>query len=584
MGGLKVSRVVRTLALGLGTVLVIIATPMTAGATAAPAVKLFKVSPMSVSSAGGRVTLTAKVTHAKTCAFSITPHVGGLPITRTCSSGGATTTFNIPANGLGTSRAYTVKLTVKGSGGTATATKRISQAAKPLSRVKSVVGRSDSFCAVLVSGGVDCWGFNGFGQLGNGTTRNSNRPTAVKGLGGKGTLTGVASVVSGPLGYGDSYCAVLVSGGVDCWGYNHDGELGNGTATKQSDSPAAVKSVGGAATLSGVTQVSAEIYGFCALLRSHGVVCWGLNEYGELGNGTFTGSTSPVEVVGIGGSGTLSGVARLVSENASMCAVLTSAGLVCWGYGPNGQLGNGTASDSAVPTAVKGLGGSGTLTGVTSLTGNGNGTNICARLASGHVDCWGDNTWGEIGNGTIGIFNDSSVPVAVKGAGGHGTLSGVSNVIGVPGLSNCAIFTSGRVDCWGYNGGSVLGNPADGGTSDVPTIVVGVSGKGTLGKVRTLVANGGGGNGAGICAVLTSSSLDCWGYASSGYSTSPKPVLGVGGTGILGAVHSLASDDSSASCTVQTSGDVYCWGENIVGQLGNGSTTSSVVPEVVVAA
>src|SRR6185437_10331651 len=113
-----------------------------------------------------------------------------------------------------------------------------------LTGVKTVVGQGQSYCALLTSGRVDCWGFNDLGQLGDGKSKNSSRPVPVTGVGGKGVLTGVASVVADSLGYGSQYCAVLRSGGVDCWGFNQDGQLGNGS-TKNSNKPVAVKGVGG---------------------------------------------------------------------------------------------------------------------------------------------------------------------------------------------------------------------------------------------------------------------------------------------------------------------------------------------------
>ena len=217
-------------------------------------------------------------------------------------------------------------------------------------------------------------------------------------------LTGVASLVSDTLGYGFEYCAVLRSGGVDCWGYNLNGQLGNGT-TRNSDTPVAVHGVGGTGLLTGVKQVQPEIYGFCARLSSGGVVCWGLNENGQLGDNTLTGpdscgatdnpcSTTPVTVVAASGTGALAQVASLFGEGETMCALLTTSAVDCWGYGPNGQLGDGNMDGSPFPAAVKAVGGTGSLTGVTSLTGNkDNGTNICARL-----------TWpgGLLGRGHLG--------------------------------------------------------------------------------------------------------------------------------------------------------------------------------------
>ena len=118
-------------------------------------------------------------------------------------------------------------------------------------------------------------------SLGNGTTTaDSDVPTAVVGLGGVGTLTGVTSLVDKEYGF----CALLGTGGVDCWGYDEYGELGNGT-TNSSDVPTAVLGLGGVGTLSGVQSLTAASYGneVCALLTDSDVACWGLNDFGEVG-------------------------------------------------------------------------------------------------------------------------------------------------------------------------------------------------------------------------------------------------------------------------------------------------------------
>ena len=589
-------RLVTATVLGLGSALVLLGTPVAANAArlaTTPAITSFKVSPSPLSGNGGKVTVAVRVRQARTCTFSITPRVTGFPVTRSCGSGHVTVTLKVPSNDSISTRHFTIKLSAKASR-TVSATRKLSQPALTLTGVKSVTGENDSYCALLTSGRVDCWGLNNEGQLGYGKGKNSSRPEPVTGIGGKGLLTGVTSVVSGAFGYGYGYCAVLHSGGADCWGLNQDGQLGNGSKAN-SDKPVAVKVVGGTGLLTGVTQIQPEIYGFCAALSSGGAACWGQNIYGELGNGSMSGpqtcgvnsfpcSPTPVNVVGTTGTGTLGEVARLVGEGASMCAVLTSGGADCWGYGNNGQLGNGSDSDSAVPTPVRGVGGSGSLAGVTSLTGiNDNGTNLCARLASGAVDCWGDDTWGELGDGLTGLLDDSATPVAVEGVAGKGTLGGAASMVGVPGLTNCAILTSGGVDCWGYNGDSVLGDPSASLSSNVPVKVVAASGKGSLAGVTSLVTGNNSENGGNLCALLTSGGVDCWGQASSGASTKPVAVPGFGDTKSLIRVRSLASDQDGSNCAVLVTGGLDCWGTDASGQLGNGTHTGSLVPETVLA-
>ena len=584
----------------LGSSLALLGTTSAAAKSALPArpatvpvIKSFVVTPSRVSAHGGKVTATAKVRSGRTCTFSIKPAVTGLPVTRNCASGIAKATLTFPPNRSTSTRRFTMKLTVRGGGRTVTASKKLAQPPLPLSGVTTVVGQGGSYCALLTNGRVYCWGFNDLGQLGDGKTRNSSRPVAVTGVGGRGVLSGVASVVNDAVGYGSEYCAVLRAGGVDCWGANQDGQLGNGT-TKNSDTPVAVKGVSGARLLTGVKQVLAQIYGFCAALSSGRAVCWGLNENGQLGDNSVTGpdicgaidtpcSTTPVVVASTSGTGALGQVASLSGQGETMCALLTTSRVDCWGYGPAGQLGDGQLSGNPFPAAVKGIGGTDSLTGVTSLTGKDSGSSICATLASGRVVCWGDDTFGELGNGTTGIFNDSPVPVTVKGVGGHGALGTVASVTGVPGPTNCALLTSGRADCWGFDGDSALGNPSVAGLiSNVPVTVVGTTGKGLLGGIASLVA-GDGDQGGNVCALLTSGRVDCWGFASSGWSPMPKAVAGFGPVKPLVPVRSLASDEDGSTCAVLASGGVDCWGVNDVGQLGNGTISGSVVPEPVLA-
>lgn len=577
----------------LGATPAVAGTALPARPATVPTIRSFTVTPSPVSAHGGKVTFTAKVRSARTCTFSIRPRVNGFPVTRNCASGTAKATVKFPPNRAISTKIFRVKLTAVAGGHTATTSKKLAQPPLTLSGVKTVVGQSQSYCALLTNSRVFCWGFNDLGQLGDGKTKNSSRPVAVTGIGGKGVLTGVASVVSDAFGYGSEYCAVLRAGGVDCWGANQDGQLGNGT-TKTSHTPVAVKGVNGSGLLTGVKQVQAEIYGFCAALAAGGAVCWGLNENGQLGDNSLTGphtcgaiespcSTTPVVVVSTSGTGALGQVASLSGAGETMCALITTGGVDCWGYGPNGQLGNGELSGSPFPVVVKGIGGTGSLTGVTSLSGKDGASNTCARLASGKVACWGDDTWGELGNGTTGIFHDSPVPVTVKGLGGHGALSAVASVTDIPGLTNCAILTSGGADCWGFDGDGALGNPkVTGLLSNVPVTVVGASGNGVLGGIASLIG-GDGDQGGSVCALLTSRRVDCWGFASSGFSATPKAVAGFGAVKPLVPVRSLASDEDGSTCAVLTSGGVDCWGADDVGQIGNGTNSGSLVPKPVLA-
>ena len=139
-------------------------------------------------------------------------------------------------------------------------------------------------CALLNSGAVWCWGYNSYGQLGDGTTHDRSSPVAVSGL-----SSGVVAISAGH----EHTCALLNSGAVKCWGYNSDGQLGDRTTDDRS-SPVAVYGLA-----SGVLSVTAGRYHTCAVLTSGAVKCWGDNSNGQLGDGRPVGSSSPVAVSGL---------------------------------------------------------------------------------------------------------------------------------------------------------------------------------------------------------------------------------------------------------------------------------------------
>jgi alpha-tubulin suppressor-like RCC1 family protein len=228
-------------------------------------------------------------------------------------------------------------------------------------------------CAVTVSGGAKCWGWNIYGQLGDGTTTNRNTPIDVSGL-----SSGVAALAGGQW----HTCAVTAGGGVKCWGYNSRGQLGDGTTTKRS-TPVDVTGLG-----SGVTALAAGGQHTCALTTNGGVKCWGANRYGQLGDGTNAGHYTPVAVSGLG-----SGVTALAAGEDYTCALTVSGGVKCWGANYAGELGDGTATDRNRPVTVSGLD-----SGATNLTA---GREHACALVAGRTVCWGQDGSGQLGIGTI---------------------------------------------------------------------------------------------------------------------------------------------------------------------------------------
>jgi alpha-tubulin suppressor-like RCC1 family protein len=311
----------------------------------------------------------------------------------------------------------------------------------PIEGLSSVVQASPGYydsLALLSDGMVQASGYNEYGQLGDGST------TERKSF---GVVPGVSNVTSVAEGYYASY-ALLSNGTVEAWGYGGYGELGNGEA-EESDVPVQVQGVGGTGTLSGVSAISAGAYDAVALLEDGTVVDWGYGDYGELGDGEYEESDVPVQVQGVGGTGVLSKVVAISAGGYENMALLSNGTVVDWGYGYYGELGNGKAEESDVPVRVQGVGGTGTLSGVSAISAGGYFN--MALLADGTVATWGYGYYSELGNGTSGAGAQQDSPVAVPG------LSGVS-AISAGSYYALALGQDGSLDGWGYGGDEELGN------------------------------------------------------------------------------------------------------------------------------
>jgi alpha-tubulin suppressor-like RCC1 family protein len=255
-----------------------------------------------------------------------------------------------------------------------------------ITTASSIALGSGHSCALLTDGTVKCWGRNGWGGLGDGTTTNRNTPVEVSGI---TTATSIA------LGSSHS-CAVLTDGTVKCWGRNGWGGLGDGT-TDDSSTPVEV---------SGITTATSIALGgshSCAVLTDGTVKCWGLNLLGQLGDGTFqcvrcSGSGTPVEVSGI----TTATSIALGYEHS--CALLTDGTVKCWGSNGSGQLGDGTTTKRNTPVEVSGI-----STATSIALGSGHS---CALLMNSTVMCWGYNGSGQLGDGSV---TDRNTPVEVPG-------------------------------------------------------------------------------------------------------------------------------------------------------------------------
>ncbi len=325
-------------------------------------------------------------------------------------------------------------------------------------------------CALTDLGGVNCWGNNEHGQLGDGSMVNSNVPVEVQGL---KDVTEIAA------GWAHT-CALTKSGAVMCWGYNKNGELGNG---KTVDSSVPVEVSGFSA---GAVSIGTKEDHVCAVTIEGGAVkCWGYNEFGQLGDGTHISRSVPVEVQG------LTGKAAAVAAGERHTCVLTEAGGVqCWGNNEFGQLGyDQEAFERLTPVIVPEL-----QSGVIGLSAAGGQT--CALRTGGAVLCWGNNKYGQLGDGTSEIRRS---PVAIESLG-----QGVARV--VAGWNHtCAVMGNGEVKCWGWNYYGQLGDETKAAQSRPVSVrrLMEDAADVALGRTHT-------------CAVTTAGGVKCWGRNESG--------------------------------------------------------------------
>jgi alpha-tubulin suppressor-like RCC1 family protein/subtilase family serine protease len=239
----------------------------------------------------------------------------------------------------------------------------------------------------------------------------------------------------------------------------------------------------------------------------------------------------------------------IAAGGSHTCALLPDGTVQCWGDNYYGQLGDGTNTNSSSPVAVTGIG---NATAVT--TGYGH---TCALLPGGTVNCWGWNFAGQLGNGTT---TSSPTP---------GPVLGISNATAVAaGFGHtCALLADGSIQCWGYNSGEDLGNGSRM-NSSIPLAVSGISN-------ATAIAAGS----YFTCALNSDGSIQCWGENTEGQlgnvttTNSSVPVL------VRGITDATAvSAENAHACALLTDKSIKCWGWNMYGQLGNGSTKNSSVP------
>ncbi|MDP1619401.1 MAG: RCC1 repeat-containing protein, partial [bacterium] len=262
-----------------------------------------------------------------------------------------------------------------------------------LSGIIQITAGSSHACALKNDSSVFCWGNNWAGELGDNTTTKRYTPVQVLGVDAIGTLTDVGQIVSG----GAFSCAIKNDGSVFCWGYNGAGELGDGSYIDRL-TPVQVLGVDGIGTLTDVSQVTAGFDHACALKIDGSVNCWGYNPYGQLGDNTTVNKNVPVQVVDADGTGSLTDVNEITAGMDYVCALKNDGSVFCWGYNVHGQLGDNTTTQKLIPVQVLGVNAVGTLSDVNRIAAGSNHT--CALKNDGSVFCWGYNGYGQLGDDT----------------------------------------------------------------------------------------------------------------------------------------------------------------------------------------
>lgn len=462
-----------------------------------------------------------------------TASTGGAIATGGASSLGGTRTTggNYSTGGINSTGGIQPTGGADSTGGTNTTGGTISTGGRVAAGGSNVTGG-----AVPTGGGVAAGGISNTGGTSN--------------TGGSGAVgTGCGSVPLNhcvtALAVGDGYNCALVNGGAWCWGDNLFGELGNNTR-QNSLVPVQVPSL-----TAGVSAIAAMSSSHTCALINGAAWCWGYNFYGQLGNSSDTDSPVPVRVQGLS-----AGVQSISVGGDHTCAIVNGR-VYCWGYNYKGQLGYDTGSTtcsgsfpcSSVPAPVQGL-----STSAQAVAVGGYG-HTCALLA-GAVKCWGDNEYGQLGDGT---GKDSLTPVQVSGL-----TSGVTSIIA--GSEHACALMNGELWCWGANYAGQIGDGTDNGQHRYTPVRV-------IGLTSGLQAIGAGWS--HNCAVVSGGVL-CWGdnlYGELGNivttnpSDIPTPVQVYGLTAGAQAV----GGGTSHSCAI-VNGGVKCWGSNATGQFGNNST------------
>ena len=296
----------------------------------------------------------------------------------------------------------------------------------PLANIIQISSGWYHVCALTSSGEVWCWGAGDSGRLGNGVVEDKKYAVMVLSRDGSNVpLGGIVQIDSG----GRHTCALTLKGGVVCWGGGGDGQLGNDDYISKNYPVTVVEAEGSTIPLTGIIQISSGESHTCALTSQEEALCWGNSPGGRLGNDVSSNIDRgyPVTVVDGNGSTTpLKNVVQIVAAHKHTCALISSGQVRCWGRGENGRLGNDATNDRNYPvTVVDGDSSTNPLGSVVHIS-PGKGDHICALTSGGGMMCWGSGDHGQLGNDRSGFGRTENIynrdhPVSVVDGDGSTT-------------------------------------------------------------------------------------------------------------------------------------------------------------------
>jgi alpha-tubulin suppressor-like RCC1 family protein len=342
-----------------------------------------------------------------------------------------------------------------------------------LSNATAISSGSAHTCALLSNGSVKCWGYDNYGQLGDGEIHRFILPGLIeeKYFGVPITVVGLSNAIA--IAAGDEHtCALLSNGSIKCWGRNDWGELGNGKSSPEENYSSTPVLVNGIKDAIGICAGSIHT---CALLKNRTVKCWGSNFMGQLGYGKITAQSWNV-IPSLNVTPTtirdLSNVAKISCGDTYTCALLTNGSVKCWGgnWYAFTRYGKTSLEEGYNFTPVN-------LVGISNAIAISAGSgHACAVLSNGSVKCWGSDNYGQLGditNPKIFPRFSSYKPLPV-------TVVGLSDAVNVTTtyFNSCALLKDGKVKCWGVNfqtrkvdAYSSIANWEAGTYSDITTII-----------------------------------------------------------------------------------------------------------------